>query len=89
MGIWEILSHICGIIYSFAWNLSFYPQGWENYRRKSVDGFSLEYALLNPMGYLFYSIYCITGTIYPDIGTGIVDWSDLFFATHGLALSTI
>lgn len=84
----DILSTICGVIYSFSWNISFYPQVWENYKLKSVAGFSLEYALLNPSGYFFYSIYCASGFIDPLVGSGTVDWSDLFFATHGLALST-
>lgn len=84
----DVLSELCGIIYSLCWNISFYPQVWENYQLKSVAGFSLEYALLNPSGYFFYSIYTSTGFINPNLGSGTVDWQDLFFATHGLALST-
>ena len=86
---WHVLSNICGVIYVFAWNLSFYPQIYENYHRKNVKGFSVEYALLNPLGYFFYTIYNLSGTIDPYIGTGIVDWTDLFFAFHGLALSLL
>lgn len=84
----DVLSNICGVIYSLSWNFSFYPQLFENYELKSVAGFSLEYALLNPSGYLFYTIYCATGFINPNLGTGQVDWQDLFFAAHGVALST-
>lgn len=84
----DVLSQICGIIYSMSWNISFYPQLIENYRLKSVAGFSLEYALLNPSGYMFYSIYTSTGFIDDNLGTGHVDWQDLFFACHGMALAT-
>ena len=70
----DILSFICGLIYILSWNISFYPQLYENYSLKSVAGFSLEYALLNPSGYFFYTIYCSTGFINPDLGSGNVDW---------------
>lgn len=84
----DILSEMCGVIYSMCWNLSFYPQLIEIYRLKSVAGFSLEFALLNPSGYVFYTIYTTTGFIDPTLGSGRVDWQDLFFACHGLCMST-
>ena len=84
----DILSELCGIIYSMSWNLSFYPQLVEIYRLKSVAGFSLEFALLNPSGYFFYTIYTSTGFIDSTLGSGHVDWQDLFFACHGLLMST-
>lgn len=83
----DILSNMCGVIYSLSWNLSFYPQMYTNYKLKSVAGFSLEYALLNPTGYVFYTIYCATGFINPNLGSGTVSWSDLFFSCHSLAMS--
>ena len=69
---WEILSIIVGWIYFFAWSMSFYPQIWENYKRQSVGGFSVEFALLNPCGFFFYSFYSVAGFIYPNMGTGKV-----------------
>jgi uncharacterized protein with PQ loop repeat len=71
------------------WGLSLYPQAWENYKRKSVAGFSFELALLNPFAYFFYTIYSYSGRIFEDIGTGKVDLSDVIFATHGIALTTV
>jgi hypothetical protein len=35
---------------------------------KSVAGFSLEFAMLNPAGFYFYTIYNLQGTIDPGIG---------------------
>ena len=70
-----------------SWNLSFYPQLIEIYQLKTVAGFSLEFALLNPTGYFFYTIYTTTGFIDPTLGSGTVEWADLFFACHGLCMS--
>ena len=38
----------------------------------SVAGFSLEFALLNPSGFFFYSVYSVAGSIDPFLGTGEV-----------------
>lgn len=72
MDTWETLSIIVGWIYFFAWSLSFYPQIWENYKRQSVGGFSVEFALLNPCGFFFYTFYSVGGFIYPTPSTGSV-----------------
>ena len=68
----EVLSIIVGWIYFFAWSFSFYPQTIENYRRKSVAGFSIEFAILNVSGFYFYSVYSVGGSIYGKVGTGDV-----------------
>lgn len=44
---------------------------------------------MNPNGYLFYSIYSVTGTVDPFLGTGEVVVNDLCFALHGFALSSV
>ena len=41
------------------------------------------------MGYFLYSIYNISGSIYPGVGTGLVDWQDVLFSCHGLCLSSL
>lgn len=35
---------------------SFYPQALLNYRRKSVSGLSLDFLVLNPLGFACYSV---------------------------------
>lgn len=55
----------------------------------SVAGFSVEFALLNPCGFYFYSFYSIAGYVYPGLGTGEVATNDLFFAIHAFALSSV
>ncbi len=38
----------------------------------SVAGFSVDFALLNPCGFLFYSLYSVAGFIDYNIGAGKV-----------------
>lgn len=62
---------------------------WVNYRSKSVAGYSIEYATMNPSGYFFYSFYSIGGAIDPYLGTGTVLYNDLLFTLHGLAAACV
>jgi cystinosin len=79
---WDTVSIVIGWIYFFSWSISFYPQLFVNFHRKryslsvfnsySVDGFSIDFAMLNPCGFLFYSLYSTAGYIDYDIGAGKV-----------------
>ena len=53
----RILDLTFGWISFVLWSLSFYPQAFQNYWTKSVAGFSVEFAMLNPVGFYFYTIY--------------------------------
>jgi len=86
---WQIISETIGWMYFVAWSLSFYPQAILNYQTKSVAGFSLEFALLNPSGFFFYATYSVAGSVDPYLGTGTVLTNDLVFAVHALAMSTV
>ena len=55
--VWDALETTCGWVSFFLWSLSFYPQAWDNFRTKSVAGFSVEFAMLNPVGFYLYSLY--------------------------------
>ena len=44
-------------MYVMAWGLALYPQLLGNWRRRSVVGFSLDLALLNPAGSLCLLAY--------------------------------
>ncbi|CAG2165995.1 unnamed protein product [Oppiella nova] len=48
---------VIGWIYFAAWSISFYPQMWINYKRKSVVGLNFDYLGLNITGFLFYSFF--------------------------------
>ena len=68
----DIASDVIGWLYFFAWSMSFYPQCFINYKNKNVGGFSLEFALLNPSGFFFYSVYSVGGRVNSGLGTGEV-----------------
>lgn len=52
-----LISQILGWIYFVAWSVSFYPQIWDNFKRKSVVGLNFDYIALNITGFISYSIY--------------------------------
>mmetsp|Transcript_40476 Transcript_40476/g.52118 ORF Transcript_40476/g.52118 Transcript_40476/m.52118 type:complete len:311 (-) Transcript_40476:127-1059(-) len=91
------ISFILGWSYCLAWSLSFYPQVILNYQRKCVKGLSLDYQMLNMMGYTFYSIFTCTLkwnqtilTQYSDVfDDNLVTIQDVVFATHGALLTAI
>ncbi len=86
----DVLAAITGWIYFFAWSISFYPQVFLNYKRKSTDGFSVEFATLNPQGFFFYSLYTVAGFIDPvKSKAGTPELNDVFFALHAFILSSI
>jgi len=47
----DIISAIIGWSYFAAWSVSFYPQIYLNWRRKSVVGLSFDYNLYNIIGF--------------------------------------
>jgi cystinosin len=53
------LSIIMGWSYFLAWSISYYPQVYQNWRRRSVVGLSFDYQLLNIIG---HSCYCVFNT---------------------------
>ncbi|XP_044054939.1 cystinosin isoform X2 [Siniperca chuatsi] len=75
----SVISQVIGWIYFLAWSVSFYPQAWENWRRKSVFNIGLfwvpyikeEFLKRNPNG------------INP------VNANDVFFSLHAVLLCLI
>ncbi len=55
----------------------------------STEGFSVEFATLNPQGFFFYSLYTVAGYLDPTIGAGSVATNDLFFALHAFMISSV
>ena len=56
----DILYHIStvvGWIYFLAWSVSFYPQIYSNYKRKSVVGLNFDYLSLNLVGFILYALF--------------------------------
>ena len=53
----RVVSSILGWQYFLCWTVSFYPQVVLNYRRKSVQGLSIDLQYLNVLGFAAYSVY--------------------------------
>ncbi|KAF9112641.1 hypothetical protein BGX27_003029 [Mortierella sp. AM989] len=97
-GFGSFVSYIIGWVYFIAWSASFYPQAILNYRRKSVQGLSMDFIYLNVIGFLCYSIFNLAFFFSSDIQEeyrhrndgqeNLVRANDVFFALHALILST-
>uniref|UniRef100_A0A1I7SRB8 PQ loop repeat protein n=1 Tax=Bursaphelenchus xylophilus TaxID=6326 RepID=A0A1I7SRB8_BURXY len=97
--VFKWLIELTGWTYFVAWSLSFYPQAIMNFRRKSVIGFSLDYGLLNIIGFLCYSIYnCLLyfDPVIQDLyiekhprGAIPVLLNDVVFAVHAFVICSI
>jgi cystinosin len=83
------LSVVFGWIYFVAWSISFYGQLIENFRRKSVKGLNFDFEIYNLVGFTGYTIYTVRGYIDDNLGTGIVQIQDIFFAAHALLITLI
>ncbi|CAH0728969.1 unnamed protein product, partial [Brenthis ino] len=53
----NVISYIMGWIYFVAWSVSFYPQIYINFKRKSVVGLNFDFLALNIMGFSMYSLF--------------------------------
>ncbi|XP_004533588.1 cystinosin homolog isoform X1 [Ceratitis capitata] len=50
-------SIVFGWIYFVAWSISFYPQIYINFKRKSVVGLNFDFLALNIVGFTLYSVF--------------------------------
>ena len=90
-------SLLLGWTYTICWSLSFYPQLLLNYKQKSVHGLSLDFVVLNTIGFTCYSIYCLSFYYSAVIqqqyrdrwNTNVfsVQWNDVVFSTHALIVT--
>ncbi|XP_037325171.1 cystinosin [Pungitius pungitius] len=94
-----VISEVIGWIYFLAWSVSFYPQVWENFRRKSVVGLNFDYLALNLTGFIAYSVFNVGLFWVPYIkeeflknnlsGINPVSANDVFFSLHALLLCLV
>ena len=59
-GAYRYISGAIGYTYAVAWSISFYPQVLSNYYRRSTDGLSIDFVLLNLFGFLCYAVFNAT-----------------------------
>uniref|UniRef100_A0A3P8WVX8 Cystinosin n=1 Tax=Cynoglossus semilaevis TaxID=244447 RepID=A0A3P8WVX8_CYNSE len=95
----SVISQVIGWIYFLAWSVSFYPQAWENWKRKSVVGLNFDFLALNLTGFIAYSVFNIGLLWVTDIkeqfliknpdGINPVTANDVFFSLHAVVLCLI
>lgn len=88
----NVISYIMGWIYFAAWSISFYPQIYSNFKRKSVVGLNFDFLALNIYGFTMYSLFnCglyFSATIQEEYfrrhprGLNPVQLNDVFFSLH-------
>ncbi|PSN39531.1 hypothetical protein C0J52_12389 [Blattella germanica] len=93
----HVTSIVIGWIYFAAWSVSFYPQIYENWKRKSVVGLNFDFVSLNIVGFLLYSLFNCGLYWIPVIeeeymrryprGLNPVQLNDIVFSLHA-ALAT-
>lgn len=69
---WDRVSAVIGWVYFWAWSVSFYPQVYLNYVRKSVVGLSFDYSVYNILGFACYTVF-----------NCLFRWSDTIQAEYG------
>ncbi|KAI9137067.1 PQ loop repeat-domain-containing protein [Paraphysoderma sedebokerense] len=92
-----LISKILGWTYFLAWSISFYPQIILNFKRKSVEGLSLDFLVYNILGFTCYSIYTtsfyFSHTVQEQYQwrnngeSNLVQTNDVVFAVHALVLT--
>lgn len=98
-GVLAIINQIIGWIYFLAWSVSFYPQAYENWKRKSVVGLNFDFLALNLTGFFAYSVFNVGLFWIPYIqeeflkkdpnGVNPVDANDVFFSLHAVLLCLV
>ncbi|XP_019696408.1 cystinosin homolog isoform X2 [Harpegnathos saltator] len=93
------ISAVVGWIYFLAWSISFYPQIYSNYKRKSVVGLSFDYLSLNLVGFLMYALFNCGLYWIPEIeleyfsrypkGLNPVQVNDIFFSLHAVFATAV
>jgi cystinosin len=93
-----LLSSVLGWTYFFCWTISFYPQILLNWTRKKVDGLSLDFQVLNMVGFAAYSAMNTLLFFNTPMRRGYIERhkeppgvhvNDLAFALHALILTIV
>ncbi len=99
MALLELFSSLFGILYVAAWSVSFYPQPLLNLARRSTSGTTVDFPLLNCLGFAAYLVSNAAFYYSPLVRaqyaaryrglTPTVHFNDLAFAGHSLVLSLV
>jgi cystinosin len=89
------------LYFSFlCWSISFYPQPYSNYIRKSTQGLAIEFPTMNLLGFTTYTIstaaFLWSPTVraqyasrHPESPESTVRFNDWAFAAHAFVLCAI
>lgn len=93
------LSNFLGWTYFLAWTVSFYPQLLLNYRQQTTEGLSLDFELLNLLGFMFYWCFACSFHTLPSIQQAYRDRhdghenkvtiQDVVFAGHAVLITAV
>lgn len=94
-----IISNVVGWVYFLAWSVSFYPQIYVNFKRKSVIGLNFDFLALNIVGFALYGIFNI-GLFWSSVmeaeyferhpmGLNPVLINDVVFALHAVVATLV
>lgn len=94
-----LISTIIGWLYFVAWSVSFYPQIWDNFRRRSVVGLNFDFVALNLTGFFSYSVYNVSLYYIPYVQEQFesenphsqipIEFNDVFFGLHAVFATLI
>ncbi|XP_077284588.1 lysosomal cystine transporter cystinosin isoform X2 [Arctopsyche grandis] len=92
------ISSVVGWIYFVAWSISFYPQIYINFKRKSVVGLNFDFISLNIVGFVLYSLFNLGLFYIPEVqeeyfnryprGLNPIQVNDIFFSLHAVLATT-
>ncbi|KAI9333313.1 PQ loop repeat-domain-containing protein [Obelidium mucronatum] len=83
----DVISEVLGWLYFLAWSISFYPQVILNAQRKSIDGLSIDFVMLNWFGFTCYAVF--NGFHYFVFKSPDVQIQDLSFSVHAWILCAV
>jgi cystinosin len=90
------ISSLCGWVYFICWSASFYPQPTLNFRRGTTSGTTIDFPLINVLGFAAYLASNLAFYYSPLIRaqyaarnhglTPTVQFNDVVFAAHALLM---
>ncbi|KAL5017208.1 hypothetical protein ScPMuIL_006797 [Solemya velum] len=95
----DIFNVVIGWIYFVAWSVSFYPQVYINWKRKSVIGLNFDFLAYNLTGFLAYGFFNIGMFWIADVknaymsehprGINPVQLNDVIFTLHAVFITVV
>ncbi|KAK7502190.1 hypothetical protein BaRGS_00006554 [Batillaria attramentaria] len=94
-----VINAIIGWLYFAAWSVSFYPQVYVNFKRKSVDGLNFDFLLYNITGFLAYAFFNVGMYWVSEVkeeyhsnhprGINPVQLNDVIFTLHAVLVTSV